>query len=98
MGAILRVKFREFDLATTASAIGAIPVLGASMEGQSIYGASLPQNGLIIIGNEGQGISESVKEFITDYIAIPRSPQGGAESLNAGVSAGIIAAFMAVSS
>ncbi len=97
MGAVLRVKFQELDLAEYKSTLNNIPILGASMEGQNIYQAALPSRGLIIIGNEGQGISESVKEFITGYIAIPRSPEGRAESLNAGVSAGIIAAFMGVS-
>lgn len=94
MGAVLRVKFAELDLAETASGFKTLPILGASMDGQNIYGTELPRRGLVIIGNEGQGISERLKQFITDYIAIPRHPEGGAESLNAGVSAGIIAAFM----
>lgn len=94
MGAVLRVKFKELDLVEYEMAVKNIPILGASMEGRSIYQTELPSRGLIVIGNEGQGISERVKKFITDYIAIPRAPEGRAESLNAGVSAGIIAAFM----
>ena len=93
MGAILRVKFAELDLSLRASELPDIPILGASMDGQNIFQTPLPGRGLIIIGNEGQGISENVKAFITDYITIPRHPKGGAESLNAGVSAGIIAAL-----
>lgn len=94
MGAVLRVKFAELDLSAQAPEWNNIPILGASMEGQNIYQAQLPGHGLIIIGNEGQGISDNLKEVITDYIAIPRHPKGGAESLNAGVSAGIIAALV----
>ncbi|PHN07994.1 TrmH family RNA methyltransferase [Flavilitoribacter nigricans] len=94
MGAILRVKFAELELSDFTADLKEMPILGASMEGQNIYQARLPSRGLIVIGNEGQGISENVKDFITNYIAIPRHPKGGAESLNAGVSAGIIAALV----
>lgn len=89
MGAVLRINFKELDLGS----LPGLPILGASMEGRNIYQTKLPGRGLIVIGNEGQGISDQVKEFITDYIAIPRHPTGRAESLNAGVSAGIIAAL-----
>jgi TrmH family RNA methyltransferase len=94
MGAVLRIKFAALDLANLTHEITTLPILGARMEGENIFQRTPESKGLIIIGNEGQGISEEIKPFITDYIAIPRSPKGGAESLNAGVSAGIIAAWM----
>lgn len=95
MGAILRIKFVELDLAQVNPELTGLPILGASMSGKSIFRTRLQPKGLIVIGNEGQGISENVQSYITDYITIPRDPAGRAESLNAGVSAGIIAAFMA---
>lgn len=94
MGAILRVKFAELDLGGLTEIIRELPILGASMSGNNIYQTKLPTHGLIVIGNEGKGISADIEPFITGYISIPRAPNGGAESLNAGVSAGIIAAFM----
>jgi len=95
MGAIFRVKFAEVDLENISTTMKDLLILGASMSGENIFQKKLEPRGLIIIGNEGQGISEAVKPFITSSISIPRAPNGGAESLIAGVSAGIIAAVMA---
>ena len=94
MGAILRVSFAGLELSGIEDHLQDLPVRGAGMNGHSIFSTEPAANGLIVIGNEGQGISDSVQGFITDHITIPRHPRGGAESLNAGVSAGIIAAWM----
>lgn len=94
MGSVLRVKFAEFKLSGFSRQISGLPILGADMSGKNIFQTSPAPKGLIVIGNEGQGISSEIQPFITDYLAIPRSPKGRAESLNAGVSAGIIAALI----
>ena len=47
-----------------------------------------------MIGNEGQGVSEQIKEMVNQQVAIA-APQGsGAESLNAGVATGILCAAL----
>ena len=69
-----------------------LPVMGAVLGGESIFQATLPSNGLVVIGNEGRGISPAVEGRLTHRLTIPRHPAGGAESLNAAVAAGIFAA------
>jgi TrmH family RNA methyltransferase len=64
------------------------------MDGDSLFGGGWPSGGLIVIGNEGQGIRPAVEAALTHRLTIPRPPGGGAESLNASVAAGIIAAFL----
>jgi len=92
MGSILRVHTHHCDLAKILSSIGA-PVYGAFMSGESIYDLSLSQEGVIVMGNEGRGISKEIERAVTGRIAIPRYPVGGAlsiESLNVATATAII--------
>jgi TrmH family RNA methyltransferase len=61
-------------------------ILGAYMEGENIYKAKLPDHGILLIGNEANGIGAELSTFVTQKISIPSF--GGAESLNAGVATG----------
>lgn len=65
-----------------------IPVYGAFMDGENIYSIQTEPNSFILIGNEANGIRNELLPFINRKISIP--PFGHAESLNAGVAAGII--------
>ena len=67
-------------------------VYGTFMEEGSIYQSNLHAKGLIVMGNEGQGISPAVEQLISNRISIPSFSDGfkGAESLNVGVATGII--------
>ena len=67
-----------------------IPVYGALLEGENVFTTKAPKQGLLVIGSEGKGIRENIIDFITHPVTIPKS--GGAESLNAGIAAGIIVA------
>ncbi|MEP0262772.1 RNA methyltransferase [Dokdonia sp.] len=59
------------------------PVYGTFMEGKNIYGSTLPSEAVIIMGNEANGISDTVARFVTQKIAIPRFGQlQKTESLN----------------
>jgi TrmH family RNA methyltransferase len=87
MGSLSRVNISYQDLGIFLSENN-LPVFGALLEGESIYGTSWGMEGLVLLGNEGQGISEEVQRFITAPITIPRV--GGAESLNVAISAAII--------
>ncbi len=94
MGAILRVGCAEVPLAALLSELPAdFPVYGAMMDGESIYTAPLTRHGILVIGNEGNGISAIAQQQLTRRISIPADPVGGAESLNAAIAAGIICAF-----
>ena len=92
MGAISRVRIHYCDLVQVLSGVGA-PIYGTFMSGTNIYGAPLSQNGVIIMGNEGKGISKEVEELVTERIAIPSYPAGrtgGSESLNVATATAIV--------
>lgn len=94
MGAFLRVDIWEMSLANIMENAPELPVMGAVLGGKNIFQTALPPNGLVVIGNEGRGVSPEVEARLTHLITIPRHSNGGAESLNAAVAAGIIAAVL----
>jgi TrmH family RNA methyltransferase len=65
-----------------------VKIYGALLNGTSIYDLPKINEGIILIGNEGNGIREGVMNLITNPVTIPG--KGHAESLNAAVAAGII--------
>jgi TrmH family RNA methyltransferase len=86
MGSLSRVNIIYTDLGDVFSKIN-IPVYGALLDGKSIYETDFGQQGIILLGNEGNGISEDLIEKINYPITIPR--YGKAESLNVAISASI---------
>jgi len=92
MGAIFRIQTWEIELTELLENAPQIPVIGAVLDGENVLEAKLPAYGLLVIGNEGRGISASVEHVLTHRISIPRHPAGKAESLNAAVASGILAA------
>jgi TrmH family RNA methyltransferase len=86
MGSLSRVNIIYTDLGDVFSKIN-IPVYGALLDGKSIYETDFGQEGIILLGNEGNGISEDLIEKINYPITIPR--YGKAESLNVAISASI---------
>ena len=91
MGGHLRVNIYEADLPTFLSAC-TLPVIAATLNGENVYNMKRLDAAVLIIGNESKGISEKVSLMATIKATIPR--KGGAESLNAGVSAGILCALL----
>ena len=87
MGAILRINIHYTHLETWLKETK-LPVYGALLEGKSIYKESLPEQAIIVMGNEGNGISDEVRTLITHPVTIPSF--GGSESLNVAVATGII--------
>jgi TrmH family RNA methyltransferase len=65
-----------------------LPVFGTFLNGKNAHEVDFGKNGIIVIGNEANGISKGVEGFVTQRITIPR--YGHAESLNAGIAAAII--------
>ena len=59
-----------------------LPVYGSFMGAASVYDQKLPKKGILVMGNEGQGISTPIEQVCTDRMAIPQFGTSGAESLN----------------
>ena len=71
MGSIARVNITYLDLETYLSEIKT-EVFGTFMDGTNLYKMPLPPSGIIVLGNEANGISKKIAEKVTQKIAIPR--------------------------
>lgn len=91
MGGHLRVRIHHRDLISFLPSLN-LPIYAAVLGGTDVYEVGRPESGVLVIGNESRGISSEVADIATHLVTIPR--KGGAESLNAGVSAGILCALM----
>jgi len=89
MGSLARINIYEADLQALLEK-NTIPVFGALLAGESIYKTQWGNEGLVILGNEGKGISAEVIKKINKPVTIPKI--GEAESLNVAVSAAIFCA------
>jgi RNA methyltransferase, TrmH family len=95
MGSFMRVKVFYTSLKKYLENLSEpLPVMGAMLEGEDLYKAVLPGRGILITGNESQGISPELVKLINRKIRIPLFQKEGKaqqpESLNAGVATGII--------
>lgn len=88
MGAVFRIPVFYHDLNTFLTKNKQQKIFGALLEGKNIYQESITPNGILILGNEGKGISPEIQKHINEPITIPRF--GKAESLNVSVATGII--------
>lgn len=90
MGAISRVKISYIDL-TEVLGRTTMPIYGTFLDGDNIYNAPLTKDGIIVMGNEGKGISPEVSSLIRNRLLIPSYPPGRAtsESLNVAVATAI---------
>lgn len=93
MGAVSRVRVHYCDLPSALSALpSGTPVFGTFLGGENIYTASgLGPGGVLVMGNEGRGISDAVAATVTRRITIPSFPAGRptSESLNVGMATAI---------
>ena len=86
MGSFTRVQFYYGDLAQ-AFQEWKLPVYGAFLEGESIHELTNPTPGVLLLGNESQGISKEVEKWVSSKITIPSF--GKAESLNVAIATAI---------
>ncbi|MGM8361481.1 TrmH family RNA methyltransferase [Flavobacterium sp. ARAG 55.4] len=90
MGSITRVNVAYVDLEHYIAETD-LTVFGTFMDGENIYQSNLPQQGVIIMGNEANGISEGVEELIEKRISIPRfGDLQKTESLNVATATAIV--------
>lgn len=92
MGAFLRVKCIEMPFEQLVDEFPELPCYGAVLDGDSIFSKKLQSPAVIAIGNESRGLSSEVLALLQHRISIPKGPNGGAESLNAAIAAGIVCA------
>ena len=93
MGAIGRVKIHYTNLPQLIAELNKrTPIYGTFLDGENIYSHSLSNRGLIVMGNEGNGISEECGKLIKERLLIPNYPAGckTSESLNVSVATAIV--------
>lgn len=90
MGSIARVNVNYLDLENFISQTK-LPVFGTFMDGNNIYKTDLPQQGIIIMGNEANGISSEIEKLIQNRLTIPRFGNiQKTESLNVATATAIV--------
>ena len=92
MGSIARVHIIYVDPQQLFDCLpDDFPVYGTFLEGDNIYTQQLTQHGIIVMGNEGNGISDAVRHRVTRKLLIPDFHKGDtADSLNVAIATAII--------
>ncbi|WP_298418311.1 RNA methyltransferase [uncultured Kordia sp.] len=90
MGSLTRVNVVYTDLKKYLSETN-LPIYGAFMDGSNVYKTNLPATGILVMGNEANGVSEEISNLITEKISIPRFGEiQQTESLNVAMATGIL--------
>jgi len=90
MGSLARVNVNYLNLEETLDSIDLL-VFTTDMEGESVYNAGLPKRAVLVMGNEGKGISPGIFKLADHRVTIPSFGGGqGAESLNVAMATAIM--------
>lgn len=91
MGALARVKVHYTNLSEMLNQCNS-PIYGTLLDGYNIYDQELGQNGFIVMGNEGKGLSQAIRNLVTQKLYIPNYPMGSqtTESLNVAIATSIV--------
>lgn len=92
MGALARVNLSYTDLPEYLNLHSNIPLYCTMLEGENIYDAVLPQEAFIAMGNEGNGLSEQLRNMAGHRLFIPPYPREAptVESLNVAMATAIV--------
>lgn len=93
MGALARVRVHYIDLLSELQQLPSdVPIFGTALDGTVIWDAPLATNGVVVMGNEGNGITPEVSACCSQHLLIPRFPVDaiGTESLNVAMATGIV--------
>ncbi|WP_426668324.1 TrmH family RNA methyltransferase [Mucilaginibacter sp. McL0603] len=82
MGSLSRVKVHYTSLIGLLGQIK-LPIFGALLDGEDIYNTNFGSDGLVVMGNEGNGMRPEIQKLVNKAVTIPRI--GGAESLNVAI-------------
>ncbi|MEO8887637.1 MAG: RNA methyltransferase [Mucilaginibacter sp.] len=86
MGSLSRVNIHYTDIAAIIADVK-LPVFGALLDGENIYNTNFGTEGLIVMGNEGNGLRPDIIKLVNKAVTIPRA--GKAESLNVAIATAI---------
>jgi len=90
MGSLTRVSIHYLDLANYLTNTN-LPAFIADMDGVNVYNTQLPKEGILVMGNEANGVCEEIKQLVTTKIAIPRfGAIQETESLNVATASAIL--------
>ena len=95
MGGLARVRIHYVNLPELLATLPhSTPIYGTFLNAPSIYNTQLSSNGIIVMGNEGRGVSEEVEKLTNQRITIPNYPAGSptTESLNVAIATAIVCA------
>ena len=94
MGGIARVKLHYTPLPAVIQSLGDVPVYGTFLDGKNMYEQPLSAHGLIVMGNEGNGIGKEVERLINRKLYIPNYPadRETSESLNVAIATAVVCA------
>ena len=95
MGAMARVQVHYVDLPELLGELDKdVPIYGTFLDGENLYDKTLENRGIIVMGNEGKGVSSDVARFVTERLFIPNYPEGRetSESLNVAIATAIVCA------
>ena len=93
MGSLAHVHIIYTDLEALLQSVHC-PIYGTLLDGQNIYQQQLSNEGIIVMGNEGNGISPAIRQLVTHKLLIPNYNTAGetAESLNVAIATAITCA------
>ena len=90
MGSIARVNVNYLNLKDFLETTS-LPIYGTFMDGEDLYNSKITNEGIIILGNEANGISKEIEELVTKRITIPRFGNlQQTESLNVATATAIV--------
>lgn len=90
MGSITRVNVTYLDLADFLKQARP-PIYGTFMDGTNVYNKELSETGVVVLGNEANGISKNIESIVTEKLSIPRfGTLQATESLNVATAAAIL--------
>ncbi len=92
MGSLGAVRVEYTDLVEIIREHRGMPVYGTLLEGEDVFNAPLGNNGFIVMGNEGKGLSEELRKALTVALNIPPATDNHGESLNVAVATAIVLA------
>ena len=94
MGSVAQVSVNYCNLKSFIKNISPeVPVYGTCLDGENIYNQKLSSKGIIVMGNEGKGVSTAIKQLFTHKLLIPNyHPQSAIDSLNVAIATAITCA------
>ena len=90
MGSLTRISIKYIDIEVYLKETN-LPTFIADMDGENVYKTALPKEGILIMGNEANGVSDKIKTLIKNKISIPRFGEiQETESLNVATATAIL--------